>query len=302
MSQEHKSGYVALIGRPNAGKSTLLNQILKTKLVAVTPRPQTTRHRIFGIYDREDTQIIFQDTPGLLQPDDAMHEFMMREARRALADADVAVWLIDGIKGVTKRECAIAAKVLLGLSAPLVIVFNKMDLVPLDRRESLQKGIEEMDLPPWADTRYISALEGGGVDDLIEKILAFLPIGPKFFPPDQLSDRTQRFFAEEMIREQAFLLLRQELPYSLAVQIETMKEKENGVVSIQAVLNVERETQKQILIGKKGSMIKTIGIEARKEIERLMAKKVYLELWVKVSERWRKRKDLLQEFGFSEPE
>lgn len=302
MTREHKSGYVALIGRPNAGKSTLLNQILKTKLVAVTPRPQTTRHRIFGIYDREDAQVIFQDTPGLLQPDDAMHEFMMREASRALADADVAVWLIDGIKGVTRRECAIASKVLVGLSIPLVIVFNKMDLVPLDRRAVLEQGIEGMTLPTRVDTGYISALEGGGVEELIEKLIDFLSPGPKFYPPDQLSDRTQRFFAEEMIREQAFLLLRQELPYSLAVRIEAMKEKENGIVAIQAILNVERETQKHILIGKKGNMIKTIGIEARKEIERMMDKKVYLELWVKVSEKWRKRKNLLQEFGFSEPE
>jgi GTPase len=300
MNQEHKSGYVALIGRPNAGKSTLLNKILQTKLVAVTPRPQTTRHRIFGIYDREDAQIVFQDTPGLLQPDDAMHEFMMREAGRALADAEVAVWLIDGIKGVTPRECAIAANALADLAIPLLIVFNKMDSAPMDKRIGLQKGIEGISLPTLRELLYISALDGGGVDELVEKILGLLSPGPKFFPPDQLSDRTQRFFAEEIIREQAFLLLRQEIPYSLAVQIESMKENEKGLVSIKAVLHVERDSQKQILIGKKGSMIKNIGVDARREIERMMDQKVYLELWVKVSEQWRKREERLREFGFSE--
>ncbi|MBN2329870.1 MAG: GTPase Era [Candidatus Omnitrophica bacterium] len=300
MNNEHKSGYVALIGRPNAGKSTLLNQILQTKLVAVTPRPQTTRHRIFGIYDCDDAQIVFQDTPGLLQPDDAMHEFMMREANRALADADLAVWLIDGVKGVTKRETVIASNILAGLSIPLLVVFNKMDVVPLDRREDLIKGIRNIPLPAQNETLYISALKGGGVEALVEKILSHLNPGPKFFPPDQLSDRTQRFFVEEIIREQAFMNLKQEIPYSLAVQVESMKEKENGVLSIQAALHVERDAQKRILIGKKGAMIKLIGTQARGEIERIMQQKVFLELWVKVSERWRKRGDRLREFGFIE--
>lgn len=300
MADNHKSGYVALIGRPNAGKSTLLNRIVETKLVAVTPRPQTTRHRIFGIYDRDDVQVVFQDTPGLLEPDDAMHEFMMREATRALAEADVAVWLIDGIKGVTRREWKIASKVLANLSVPLLVVFNKMDAVPLDKRENLKKGIEGIPLPGLMDTLYISALDGGGVDDLLRIVIDRLSPGPKFFPPDQLSDRTQRFFVEEIIREQAFLLLRQELPYSLAVQLESMKEKENGMTAIGAVLHVERETQKRILIGKKGEMIKAVGIEARKEIELLLGQKVFLELWVKVSENWRKRGDRLRDFGFIE--
>ncbi len=302
MNQDHKSGYVALIGRPNAGKSTLLNRLLETKLVAVTPRPQTTRHRIFGIYDQENVQIVFQDTPGLLEPDDAMHEFMMREAGRALMEADVVVWLIDGIKGVTKRERMIATNVLTGLSAPLLVVFNKMDSVPIDQREKLQAGMEGMELSTLKDTFYISALDGGGVHALLDTVISCLSPGPKYFPPDQLSDRTQRFFIEEIIREQAFLQLRQEIPYSLAVQIEEMKEKENGMTSIKAVLHVERETQRRILIGKKGEMIKKIGVDSRIEIERLIEQKVYLELWVKVSENWRKRSDRLREFGFIDTE
>jgi len=300
MNSGHKSGYAALIGRPNAGKSTLLNKILDTKLVAVTPRPQTTRHRIFGIYDRPDVQIVFQDTPGLLEPDDAMHEFMMREAGRALADADIAVWLIDGIKGVTKRERIIAAKVLNELPIPLFVLFNKMDAVALDLRAQLDKGLEGIDLPSIAQLFYISALDGGGVDDLLEKIIDSLSEGPKYYPSDQLSDRTQRFFVEEIIREQAFLQLKQEIPYSLAVQIESMKERPDGLHAIEAVLHVERETQKRIIIGKKGEMIKTISTNSRMEIVKLLDSKVFLKLWVKVSDQWRKNKSRLRDFGFME--
>ncbi|MFB3788389.1 MAG: GTPase Era [bacterium] len=301
--EAHRFGYVALIGRPNAGKSTLLNHLLGTKLAAVTPKPQTTRNRIFGIYDREDAQIVFQDTPGLLDPEDAMHAFMVREAERALEDADVAVWLIDGIKGVTARERAIAGQKIAGLRIPLLIAFNKVDKVPLDQRVAMRDGLHGLELPP--ETRessifYISALYGSGVDELLQTVLNHLPEGPKMFPPDQLSDRTQRFFVAEIIREKAFLLLRQELPYALAVQVESMKERENGVTAIQAVLHVERDTQKGILVGKKGAMIKAIGMEARKELEAMLDTKVFLELWVKVSEQWRKRGDRLRELGYTE--
>ncbi|HQH70586.1 MAG TPA: GTPase Era [bacterium] len=299
----HKFGYVALIGRPNAGKSTLLNYLLGTKLAAVTPKPQTTRNRIFGIFDREDAQIVFQDTPGLLEPDDAMHAFMVREAERALEDADVAVWLIDGIKGVTARERAIAGEKIAGLRVPLLIAFNKVDKVPLDQRMAMRDGLQGLELPPGTHESsifYISSLYGSGVDELLQAVLDQIPEGPKMYPPDQLSDRTQRFFVAEIIREKAFLLLRQELPYALAVQVESMKERENGVTAIQAVMHVERDTQKGILVGKQGAMIKAIGMEARKELETMLGTKVFLELWVKVSEQWRKRGDRLRELGYAD--
>lgn len=296
--EQHRSGYVALIGRPNAGKSTLLNQILETKLVAVTPRPQTTRHRIFGIYDREEAQVIFQDTPGLLEPKDDMHHFMVREAGRALEDADVAVWLIDGIKGVTKRENIIANKTIAELQIPLMVVFNKVDKVPLPDREGLVKSLEPIQLPPDYTTFYISALHGDGVGDLLEQIVAQLPEGPKFYPPDQLSDRATRFFIEEIIREKAFIQLQDELPYSLAVELNKVKE-EPSITRIEATLHVERDSQKAIVVGKKGSMIKAIGMEARKEIESLMGTKVYLELWAKVSKHWRKKEERLKDFGYT---
>lgn len=297
----HKSGYVALVGRPNAGKSTLLNRLIGTKLVAVTPRPQTTRNRIFGIYDREDAQIILQDTPGLLDPSDPMHEFMMREAVRALEDSDVVVWLIDSIKGVTPREHAIAEKVLSNVRSPMIIAFNKIDSVPLDKRAALIRGLEGLKFASEPRIEYMSALDGSGVNELLEVILESLQPGPKFFPPDQLSDRATRFFVEEIIREKAFIHTYEEIPYSLAVQVESMKERENGVTAIQATIHVERDSQKGMIVGKKGSMIKTIGSEARLEIEALLGNRVFLEIFVKVSENWRKKRNRLREFGYMEP-
>ncbi len=296
----HKSGYIALIGRPNAGKSTLLNRILETKLVAVTPRPQTTRNRIFGIYDRENVQIVFQDTPGLLDPKDSMHDFMVREAQRALEDSDLAVWLIDGIKGLTPREKIIADKTLNSLELPLVAAINKIDKCKIDQVQDTEKAIQHLELKNLQDIRHISALHGHRVDELVEIMISYLPEGPKFFSPDQLSDRTQRFFIAELIREKAFLLLRQELPYSLAVQIEAFKERENGITHIQAVLHVERDSQKGIILGKQGAMIKQIGTDARQEIEEMLSSKVHLELWVKVSPKWRKNSERLKEFGYRE--
>ncbi|RJP20582.1 MAG: GTPase Era [Candidatus Omnitrophota bacterium] len=300
-TNSHKSGYVALIGRPNAGKSTLLNSILGSKLVAVTPHPQTTRNRIFGIYDREDVQIVFQDTPGLLDPKDAMHEFMVREAERALADADAAVWLIDAIKGVTPRENIIADNMLTKLKIPLLVAINKIDKIKKNQLIEQMDTIRKIPFDPIPPVHPVSALFGEGVERLLQNICSFLPQGPKFFPPDQLSDRAQRFFVAELIREKAFLLLRQELPYSLAVQIETMKERDDGVTAIQAVLYVERDSQKGILVGKKGAMIKQIGTEARKDVEKMLEGKVFLELWVKVSPKWRKNRERLKEFGYAEP-
>jgi len=239
----------------------------------------------------------------LLEPDDAMHAFMVREAERALEDADVAIWLIDGIKGVTARERAITGEKIAGLRVPLLIAFNKVDKVPLDQRMAMRDGLQGLELPPGTHESsifYISSLYGSGVDELLRAVLDQIPEGPKMYPPDQLSDRTQRFFVAEIIREKAFLLLRQELPYALAVQVESMKERENGVTAIQAVMHVERETQKGILVGKQGAMIKAIGMEARKELETMLGTKVFLELWVKVSEQWRKRGDRLRELGYAD--
>ena len=300
--REHRSGFVALVGRPNAGKSTLLNRILETKLVAVTPRPQTTRNRILGIYDREGVQIVFQDTPGLLEPKDNLHEFMVSEAERALADADVVVWLIDSIKGLSAREKRIAEQQLTRLTVPLIVAFNKCDKIKVEERAERMAGIHRISFSNEPLVTFISALHGNGVDALLETIQGHLKEGPSFFDPNQLSDRPQRFFVEEIIREKAFLRVREEIPYSLAVHVEEMKEREDGLVSIQAVLHVERDSQKGILLGKQGSMIKKIGMEARQEIEKLLHCRVYLDLWIKVSPLWRKKPEKMREFGYVDRE
>ena len=234
---EHRSGYVALVGRPNAGKSTLLNRILETKLAAVTSRPQTTRNRIFGIFDRPDVQIVFQDTPGLLDPADELHSFMMREAERALEDADVVVWLIDSIKGITNRERVIASKVLAKVQVPMFMTFNKIDAYR-GEKDTLLQGMGDLVFNQKPEVFYLSALHGDGVEPLLHEMIARLPVGPKFFPSDQLSDRATRFFIEEIIREKAFLAVHEEVPYSIAVQVESFKERENGITAIQAVIHV----------------------------------------------------------------
>lgn len=296
----HKSGYVALIGRPNAGKSTLLNRILGSKLAAVTPRPQTTRNRIFGIYDNEEMQIIFQDTPGLLDAKDALDTFMVQEAKRALDDADVAVWLIDSIKGLSAREKVIADKHLSQLNIPLIVVFNKMDKIPPDEWQAVTSRLEEIsfDTPPVV--LQISALKGDGVSFLLNAVSDRLKEGPKFYPSEQLSDRTERFFVEEMIREQAFICLREELPYSLAIKLEEMKIRDNGVAAIKAVILVERDSQKGILLGKNGSMIKRIGTQARRELETFLDTKVFLDLWIKVAPHWKKSQKQLKDLGYGD--
>jgi GTP-binding protein Era len=298
--QIHKSGFVALIGRPNAGKSTLLNKILGSKLAAVTPRPQTTRNRIFGIYDTEDMQIIFQDTPGLLDAKDALDNFMVHEAKRALDDSDVAVWLIDSIKGISAREKVIADKFLSKLNIPLIVVFNKIDKIPEEEWQTVTSRLDEITFETPPIVLQISALKGDGVNFLINAVSDRLGEGPKFYPSEQLSDRTERFFVEEMIREQAFLCLREELPYSLAVQLEDMKIRDNGVAAIKAVILVERDSQKGILLGKGGGMIKKIGSQARQELETFLDTKVFLELWIKVAPHWKKSQKQLKELGYGE--
>lgn len=298
--QIHKSGYVALIGRPNAGKSTLLNRILGSKLAAVTPRPQTTRNRIFGIYDNEEMQIIFQDTPGLLDAKDALDTFMVQEAKRALDDSDVAVWLIDSIKGLSAREKVIADKHLSNLNIPLIVVFNKIDKIPPDEWQAVTSRLEEVLFKTPPVVLQISALKGDGVGFLLNAVSDRLQEGPKFYPSEQLSDRTERFFVEEMIREQAFICLREELPYSLAIKLEEMKIRDNGVAAIKAVILVERDSQKGILLGKNGSMIKRIGSQARKELETFLDTKVFLDLWIKVAPHWKKSQKQLKDLGYGD--
>ncbi len=303
ITETHRSGFVSILGRPNAGKSTLLNTLLGQKLSIVTPQPQTTRNRILGIYDTEDYQIIFQDTPGLLAPRDAMHKFMVDEVQRAVESTDVILLLIDARKGVSGRERHLFKM----LSEPgaqeenpaVYILLNKMDLIHPSKVEACLAQVESQPFPESARIITISALHGTGVADVMDAVKASLPEGPKYYDPNLLTDRTERFLVEELIREQAFLRVRDEIPHALAVHVEKMDDApEREKVFIEANIIVERDTQRAILIGKGGSMIKKIGQLARTEIEDLLGRPVFLSLHVKVLKKWRKGENALRELGY----
>lgn len=303
----HRSGYVALVGRPNAGKSTLLNALVGHHLSIVTPRPQTTRHRILGIYDRSDCQILFIDTPGLVKPRDAMHEFMTGEAQRALADADVVVLLIDAIKGPGAREKAILTGPLAEVEPEsLLILCNKMDRLPPPKVVQLQEALKALELPDEIEIVYASALHGSGLEDLLQAIEKRLPLGPKYYGGTDgeggsipLTDRSERFSVAELIREQAYQRLRDEVPHEIAVAVRQMKDDpDRHKVFIEADIVVERDSQRGILIGKKGARLKEIGQEARLTIEEMLGRPVYLSLRVTVSPGWRKNPRLLKELGY----
>ncbi len=301
----HVSGYVALVGRPNAGKSTLLNAILQQHLSIVTPRPQTTRHRILGIYDQDDCQVLFMDTPGLLQPRDKMHEFMTGESGRAVEDADVTILLIDGIKGAGGPERGFLEGPLSQCDpAQTIILCNKMDRVPPPKVIELQKDLKELQLPEEMEVIYASALRRTGLDDLMNAIKKRLPEGPKYYggmdgEDIPLTDRTERFMAAELIREHAYRQLREEVPHEMAVAIKSMKDNpKRKKVYIESDIVVERKSQRGILIGKNGSRLKVIGQNARQAIEEMLGRPVYLDLRVTVSPGWRTNPRLLKELGY----
>lgn len=315
MDNKFKAGYVGFLGLPNVGKSTLLNKILGQKIAIMSPKPQTTRQRLLGIYNDPDTQIIFYDTPGIHNPKDELHQFMGREIRRAVEDADIAVIMVEPAKDLIRGKDFKPklqeefAEVLKFLSCPTVFAVNKIDRVPPEFREKTRDAY----LPLASNPEHffmISALTGEGLSEFLEDIKSCLPFSPPFFPPEDLTDQTQRFIVSELIREQVFLLTRQEIPYSTAVAIEAMKDPREQMpdpfgpmpkgekIVIQATIHVEADSQKGILIGKGGAMLKKIGQESRKEIEELLQGPVYLELWVKVTKKWRKKPGSLTEFGY----
>jgi len=294
---DHRSGFVAVIGEPNVGKSTLLNYYLGQKVAIVSPRPQTTRDRLLGILTRPDAQVIFVDTPGIHRPQDKLGEFMVETARRAISDADVVLWLVD----ISLAPSEVAREVAKWLAdAPKVILAaNKMDLVPADEIPVRVQSYHE--LLPAAECIPISAATGEGCSLLLETIIGKLPLGPRYFPEEQITDQQERFIVAELIREQVLHYLYQEVPYAVAVLVEEFKERRPGLVYISATVYVERDTQKGILIGKGGQMLRTIGAAARQEIEKFLDAKVYLELWVKVRKNWRKDERELRRFGYVLP-
>jgi GTPase len=290
---EHRSGFVAIIGRPNVGKSTLLNRLLGQKVAIVTPKPQTTRSRILGIKTLPGAQIIFLDTPGLHQPRSLINRRMVQVAERAVEEADVLLWVVDAVDGVTPADREIAAR-LATSSRPLVVVLNKIDRFSKSGFLPQLAGLAE--LLPGRDVIPTSALRGANLDELLNHLVRILPLGPSYYDEDTLTDQTERVLAQEAVREQVLLQTRDEVPYGVAVTVDAFEDKADLAV-ITATIHVERASQKGILIGERGARIKQIGTAARRELERVLGRRVYLELFVRVQEEWTKRESLLREFG-----
>ncbi len=283
-----RAGFAAVVGKPNAGKSTLLNRLVGQKLAITSPKPQSTRDRVVGIVNRGDAQIVLLDTPGLLNPKYALQESMQNAAVKALEDADVIVYLVDGSEGVPVSLVE-AASLSGPPKAPVITAINKSDLIDRSQREAIEKALP--------DAMWLSALTGDEVTLLIDAIVARLPESPFLYPEDEVSTQSVRFFVGEMIRETTLELLHEEIPYSIACEIEEYREGRSPLF-IRAVIYVERESQKGMVVGARGSMIKKIGENSRKKIESFVGEKVYLELQVKVLENWRKKAGSLQRFGY----
>lgn len=300
-SDGHRSGFVAVIGRPNVGKSTLINGLLQEKINIVSPRPQTTRSRQLGILTTADYQIIFMDTPGLMQPRHKLDEFMVETAVDSLNEADVVLFLVDGSEPVGPGDQAIAAQ-LQGLdeSIAIILAINKSDVTAPENVMPHTEAYRA--LLPEATWIFFSARTGNGRNELLDLIVQALPEGPRYYPADQVTDIYLRDMAAEFIREQVMLQLRDEIPYSVAVQVEQFKERDNGTTYIGANIIVERDNHKAIVIGAKGSQLRQIGAAARKELEELLEGKVFLELWVKVEPKWRHNEQALKRLGYTKPE
>jgi len=304
MADSFKAGYVAIVGRPNVGKSTLLNRLLGQKISIVTPKPQTTRNRILGIHTLPGAQILFLDTPGIHRSDQRFNREMVRAALRGGAEADLILWMVDAEAPETPDDLLILEE-LKGAKAPVFLLINKVDRVVKDLLLPLIDRFK--DRLPLQEIVPLSATAGDNVDRLMALVLRALPAGQPFYPEDQVTDRSERFLIAELVREQAFQLLRQELPYAVAVTVEQVRERErtpagegHPLVDVGATLYVEKASQKGIVIGAGGQMLKQIGQRSRREIEALLGRRVNLQLHVKVREGWRKDERALRELGYLE--
>ncbi len=298
LPEDHRSGFVAVVGRPNVGKSTLMNAILGEKIAIVSPKPQTTRLRQLGILTRDDVQIIFVDTPGIHNPRTPLGEFMVNVAVDALKDADVVLWVVDVSEppGPEDRRIADLVRRAEGVT-PVLMVLNKVDLLPSPQK--LEAHVQRyQELAPSAEWLTTIAKDGTGVPEVLARLVERLPRGPRYYPEDQLSDTTVRDIVAEMIREQVLLNLEQEVPHGVATEINEFKERSADMTYISATIYVERDSHKGIVIGKHGGMLKTISQQAREEIEAFLGTRVYLELWVKVLKNWRRDERALRRLGY----
>ncbi|MDE6878879.1 MAG: GTPase Era [Odoribacter sp.] len=290
---KHKSGFVNIVGNPNVGKSTLMNRLVGEKISIITSKSQTTRHRIKGIVNEEEFQIVFSDTPGVVKPSYKMQECMLEFSKSALTDADIILYVTDVVEDIRKNEDFIE-KVNQN-EAPVLLVLNKIDLTNQEKLEELYDKWKQ--LIPRAEIFPISATENFNVDNLYKRIIALLPEGEPFFPKDELTDLPARFFVTEIIREKILLNYEKEVPYSVEVEVEEFKE-DTKRINIMSVIYVERDSQKGIIIGKQGEALKKVGTEARLDIEAFFGKKVFLNLYVKVQKDWRSKERDLKNFGY----
>lgn len=300
MNQNYKSGFVTLIGRPNVGKSTLMNQLIGQKIAITSNKPQTTRNRIQTVYTEEKGQIIFLDTPGIHKAKNKLGEYMVNTAENTLNEVDVVLWLVEPSTFIGAGDRHIA-EVLRKVKTPIILVINKIDTV--DKQDILAFINAYKDICDFAEIVPVSALKGENKAALVDQIFKYLPYGPQFYDEDTITDQPERQIVAEMIREKALRLLSEEIPHGIAVSIESMKEKQHGkLVEIQATIVCERDSHKGIIIGKQGAMLKRIGTDARREIEHLLGTKVNLQLWIKVKKDWRDSDFLLKNYGYNKTE
>lgn len=295
--EDHRSGIIAVVGRPNVGKSTLINRILGQKIAIVTSKPQTTRMQQLGIHTEEHGQILFVDTPGLHRPQHKLGDYMVNVAEQALKDADLILWVLDASTPPQEGERHISETInRLRGATPVFLALNKVDLTSADADLS-----EHLALIEHIDAMRVSASEGTNVPELVARLFELLPLGPRYYPADQVSEVNLRFIASEVIREKLIENTEQEIPYSVAVQVDEFKERSEDLTYISATIYVERDSQKGIIIGKGGDMIKRIGTQARAELANILENQVYLDLHVKVLKNWRSNIPLLRRLGYRLP-
>ncbi|MDA3130735.1 GTPase Era [Aliibacillus thermotolerans] len=297
MNETYKSGFVALVGRPNVGKSTLLNYIVGEKIAIMSDKPQTTRNKIQGIYTSETAQLIFIDTPGIHKPKHQLGDFMVRAALSTFREVDLILFVVDVNEPYGQGEKFILEK-LKETNTPVFLVLNKIDR--MHPEQLLEKIAAYRELYQFAEIIPVSALNGNNVTTLMEQIIRYMDEGPQYYPADEITDHPERFIVSEFIREKIIHLTEEEVPHSIAVVIEEMKERKGGMVYISALVLVERQSQKGIIIGKQGNMLKEIGKRARKDIEALLGSNVYLDLFVKVDKNWRNNRRQLSEYGYDQ--
>lgn len=301
-NENYKSGFISIIGRPNVGKSTFLNRVIGQKIAIMSDKPQTTRNKVQGVLTLENSQMIFIDTPGIHIPKHKLGDFMLKVAKNTLREVDVIMFMVNAVEPRGKIDEYIM-EMLENNETPVFLVINKIDQVhPEKLVDIIESYTKKYD---FAEVLPISALQGNNVDKLLETIQKYLPQGPQYYPADQVTDHPERFIISELIREKVLHLTREEIPHSIAVVIDKIKKEEDtekDMIRVSATIIVERDSQKGIVIGKKGALLKEVGTRARKDIEMLLGTNVYLELWVKVQKDWRNKSAHLKDYGFKDDE